>query len=114
MGRGDSAENQPVVIAAGSANEKPTVPRNIFAVNTVRCAGPNCEAVKGTVNHWYICTIVNGKIFACREFFYPLEEDDRPVCGQECAMKVLQGFFKTGNLVEQKADVTVVAVSRRD
>ncbi len=67
---------------------------NPFAVETVRCAGPGCEAVRRECNHWFVVFLVDAE-FHC----YPLDVDgeldpaERPVCGQACAQKLFEKFL---------------------
>lgn len=70
---------------------------NPFEVSTVRCAGPGCEAVRRSVNHWYVVFVDSGGTFVC----YPydkmaLVDDRRPVCGSACAQKLFEQFLSRG------------------
>lgn len=65
-----------------------------FVTITVRCSGPNCTHVKGPSNHWFKYDIHNRGIHF--HGWQPGDEeigDVMPLCGQECAAKVLQEFL---------------------
>lgn len=68
---------------------------NPFAVETVRCAGPGCEAVRRDCNHWFV--IVTGEespAFKCWPFDkIALMDQAKPVCGQACAQKLFEQFL---------------------
>jgi len=67
---------------------------NPFSVQTIRCAGPNCEAVRREVNHWFVVFESDGEFMS-----YPLDVDaeldpaERPVCGQSCAQKLYEQYL---------------------
>lgn len=60
---------------------------------TIRCAGPNCEQVRRDTNHWFV--VVNSPAgFNCRPM--PIGElfpDEKPVCGQSCAVKLFEHWM---------------------
>jgi len=61
---------------------------------TLKCAGPGCASVRRESNHWFLITIELGT-FICRPFSSTtnLQDDDKPVCGQACAQKLLECFL---------------------
>ena len=63
-------------------------------VHTVRCLAPNCTAVKGSVNHWLVITIVADN-FMCEPHYegYKLGRRDYPVCGRACAQKMFEKYL---------------------
>lgn len=69
------------------------------AVNTVRCLGPNCNAVRLTANHWFVCERTNiygaGEAFRCFPYEpgMPLEAHQHPVCGPGCAQKLFEKYL---------------------
>lgn len=67
---------------------------NPHLVTTVKCAGPGCANVRRESNHWFLITIELGT-FICRPFSFTinLQGDDKPVCGQACAQKLLECFL---------------------
>jgi hypothetical protein len=68
-------------------------------VNTVRCMGPNCHAVRLTANRWFVCarTSTDGAANAFICFPYepgmPLEAHQQPVCGPGCAQKLFEKYL---------------------
>lgn len=68
--------------------------RNPHLVMTVKCAGPGCANIRRESNHWFLITIEPGT-FICRPFSSTtnLQDDDKPVCGQACAQKLLECFL---------------------
>lgn len=67
---------------------------NPFAVQTVRCAGPNCEAIRKEVNHWFVVSTVAGRFIAEPfESWEDLSANDHPVCGQACAQKLFEQYL---------------------
>lgn len=68
--------------------------RNPHLVITIKCAGPGCANVRRESNHWFLITIELGT-FICRPFSSTinLQDDDKPVCGQACAQKLLECFL---------------------
>lgn len=67
---------------------------NPYKVATVRCAGPNCEAVRKEVNHWFVVSTINGRFVAEPfESWGDLDTHDNPVCGQACAQKLFEQYL---------------------
>ena len=67
---------------------------NPYAVQTVRCAGPNCEAVRKEVNHWFVVSTINGRFIAEPfESWGDLDAHDHPVCGSACAQKLFEQYL---------------------
>jgi hypothetical protein len=66
---------------------------NAYVRNVVHCAGPNCDAVRKDVNHWFLVGFVDGT-FCCRAFdgvvMFP---EDLPVCGQQCAQRLFEQWL---------------------
>lgn len=79
---------------------------NQYSVSTVRCSGPKCEQVKRLTNHWWIVRVGLSDRITCAPAFVsyayrPDEElldDERPVCGQQCAQRLYERFLTTGKL----------------
>lgn len=67
---------------------------NPHLVLTVKCAGPGCANIRRESNHWFLITVEPGT-FICRPFSSTinLQGDDKPVCGQACAQKLLECFL---------------------
>ena len=67
---------------------------NPHLVVTVKCAGPGCANIRRESNHWFLITL-EPEIFICRPFSSTinLQDDDKPVCGQACAQKLLECFL---------------------
>jgi len=67
---------------------------NPYTIQTVRCAGPNCEAVRKEVNHWFVVSTINGRFIAEPfESWGDLDAHDHPVCGQACAQKLFEQYL---------------------
>lgn len=67
---------------------------NPYAISTVRCAGPGCEAVRREANHWFVVFVDGDGIFICYPYSrMALIEDRKPVCGQACAQKLFEQYL---------------------
>jgi hypothetical protein len=71
---------------------------NPYAVQTVRCAGPNCEHVRKDCNHWFVIKHPTAKgvtSFQCEPLVEPknLRPWNKPVCGQACAQKLFEKWM---------------------
>ncbi len=65
---------------------------NAYVRNVVHCAGPNCDAVRKDVNHWFLVGFVDG-VFCCRAFDDVMRPEDLPVCGQQCAQRLFEQWL---------------------
>ncbi len=81
---------------------------NPFTQPTVRCAGPNCAHVRKEANHWFVVSTAELeppiRAFTCFPFMADIElaEDEYPVCGQQCAQKMLEKYLQIGKLEVNK------------
>jgi len=66
---------------------------NKYVIETVRCAGPGCDAVRKEANHWFLC-VDDGDLFFCRKFGKKIEDEESPVCGQACAQKLFEQWLQ--------------------
>lgn len=66
---------------------------NPFAVTTVKCAGPGCDAVRRDVNHWFTTAVIKGGFYCFPFDAVLLNNSDKPVCGQQCAQKLFEQFL---------------------
>ncbi len=85
-----------------------------------KCGGPNCNHIRGEVNHWFILHITS-----LTEVGIPNIPDKQvlqilpydidiilnapaaiPVCGQECAQKLIARFLTNGTMKGQASSYT--------
>lgn len=70
---------------------------NPYVVPQYRCAGPNCEHVKKSGNHWFVIWEHDGvfSVYPIAKRTYPdaMLPDDKPVCGQACAQKLFEQWM---------------------
>jgi len=80
---------------------------------TVRCAGPNCQKVKGETNHWFTVapnTTTDGPyssiltVWRGAQAVYELDSSFLPVCGEECLQKVISHILHTPRQEEAKQE----------
>ena len=67
---------------------------NQYISTVVRCAGPNCDHVRQECNHWYICHLTDRFLLKPWDDGAVFQEDNiLPLCGDECASKMLAKFM---------------------
>jgi hypothetical protein len=74
---------------------------NQYITTTVRCAGTNCDHVKGDVNHWWIAELRTAPDYGMHIAPWDDEKAERmlrdwglwPLCGCECAIKMMQEWM---------------------
>jgi len=60
----------------------------------VRCAGPNCNHIKGENNHWFICHVTDRFLIKPWDDEAVLTEDNvLPLCGDSCVTKMLSVYL---------------------
>ena len=68
-----------------------TVTDNPWVYPVIHCAGPACTAVRKEVNRWFLISVTNR--FCCRDFSSDVGPGEMPVCGQQCAQKLLEQWL---------------------
>jgi hypothetical protein len=77
---------------------------NPFTAPVIRCAFPNCEHIRKEANHWFVVTTTDfgppKEAFVCFSYMAEIELDDDefPVCGQQCAQKMFERYLQIGRL----------------
>jgi hypothetical protein len=80
---------------------------NPHVVTSIRCAGPNCQAVRKEANHWFLVTLIEKSegvdaAFYCRALEPDdLQPEEKPVCGQACAQKIFEHWLATAGTQTQ-------------
>ena len=64
------------------------------ARNIIECNGPNCGAVRKETNGWWVILVWH-EVFSIRHHDpdKKLEKDEKTVCGQACATRLLQSYM---------------------
>ena len=67
---------------------------NPYISTVIRCAGPNCDRIRGENNHWLMCRS-NPVAFYIEAWNSDGLGDDRikPLCGDQCASKLFARFL---------------------
>ena len=70
---------------------------NPYTGPATRCAGPNCDQMRKDTNHWFVTLVADGA-FGCWPFDpkIPIQADEKPVCGQQCAQKLFEQYLSEG------------------
>ena len=75
-------------------DEEETV-SNPYVTTVVHCAGPNCDKTKGEVNQWWIARVCLNSILIAvwDDNLLKAFDDAIPLCGSQCASKLLSKFM---------------------
>lgn len=70
---------------------------NPFVRPQYHCAGPKCEQIKKSGNHWFVIWEHDGAFtvfpLALRTYPDAMLPTDQPVCGQACAQKLFEAWM---------------------
>lgn len=82
------------------------MPDNPHISLVVHCAGPNCDVVKQSTNHWLICHITDDRFLIKPWADAAIREEDNilPLCSDQCATKMLARYLSDMKAKSQSAD----------
>jgi hypothetical protein len=66
-----------------------------FVQLVVHCGAPNCDHIKGPVNHWWICHITHERFLLKPWDDDAIDSEDNiiPLCGSACATIMFSKFM---------------------
>jgi hypothetical protein len=82
---------------------------NPYISMSIRCAGPNCDHVKQTTNHWILMEIHNSHgptiSFGTWSDIDARQDGVLPLCGDACAIKMMQKWLSDQKSLAQGGPV---------